>query len=98
MRWTDEYIEFWGAVFQACRLHSAGLELDVFLEDPKGHLARLGLSDALEIMAGGFLPLRPDQARVRLGLVDESAGEAAPALAECDAAARFVPAFLRASA
>ncbi|MFP4295510.1 MAG: hypothetical protein ACOC00_02810 [Halothiobacillaceae bacterium] len=91
MTWSDEYINYWGSVFQACRLHTVGLELDRFLEAPEMHLDRLGLADALAVMAQGYLPLRPDQARVRLAWAPGP--EVPPAM--CREVARSVPAFLR---
>ena len=63
--YADEVIEFWANVFRACRLSTTGLDLEAFLEDPNGHLERLGLADALEMLAGGFLPLLPEQAALR---------------------------------
>ncbi|MGM0516394.1 MAG: hypothetical protein ACQER6_02225 [Pseudomonadota bacterium] len=63
--YADEVIDFWANVFRACRLSTTGMDLEEFLEDPHGHLDRLGLSDAMEMLAGGFLPLLPEQAAVR---------------------------------
>ena len=63
--YADEVIEFWANVFRACRLSSTGLDLEAFLEAPNAHLERLGLADALEMLAGGYLPLLPEQAAVR---------------------------------
>jgi len=63
--YADEVIEFWANVFRACRLSTTGLDLEAFLEAPNAHLERLGLSDALEMLAGGYLPLLPQQAAVR---------------------------------
>jgi len=59
------YLNFWGEVYVACRLGQARIEFEEFLENPQTWLARLGIEDALKIMAAGFLPLMPEQARVR---------------------------------
>ncbi|MFP4251759.1 MAG: hypothetical protein ACOC02_03230 [Guyparkeria sp.] len=61
----DDVIDFWANIFRACRLSTTGLDLETFLEAPTQHLERLGLSDAVEMLAGGHLPLLPEQAAVR---------------------------------
>ncbi|MFW6021857.1 MAG: hypothetical protein ACOCPR_07220 [Guyparkeria sp.] len=61
----DDVIDFWANIFRACRLSTTGLDLETFLEAPAQHLERLGLSDAVEMLAGGHLPLLPEQAAVR---------------------------------
>ena len=61
----DDVIDFWANIFRACRLSTTGLDLEAFLEAPSQHLERLGLSDAVEMLAGGHLPLLPAQAAVR---------------------------------
>ena len=63
--YRDEVIDFWANIFRACRLSTTGLDLETFLEDPQQHLDRLGLADAVEMLAGGHLPLLPEQAAVR---------------------------------
>ena len=63
--YADEVIEFWANVFRACRLSGTGLDLESFLENPREHLDRLGLADALEMLSSGHLPLLPEQAAVR---------------------------------
>ena len=63
--YRDEVIDFWANIFRACRLSTTGLDLETFLEEPQRHLDRLGLSDAVEMLAGGYLPLMPEQAAVR---------------------------------
>ena len=63
--YRDEVIDFWANIFRACRLSTTGLDLEAFLEDPQRHLEQLGLSDAVEMLAGGHLPLLPEQAAVR---------------------------------
>ncbi|MFO7807732.1 hypothetical protein [Guyparkeria sp.] len=63
--YRDEMIDFWANIFRACRLSTTGLDLETFLEAPTQHLDRLGLSDAVEMLAGGHLPLLPEQAAVR---------------------------------
>lgn len=63
--YRDEMIDFWANIFRACRLSTTGLDLETFLEAPTQHLDRLGLSDAVEVLAGGHLPLLPEQAAVR---------------------------------
>lgn len=55
----------WKEVYEACRLHRVGISYARFIEAPEATLAQLGMHDALEIMATGFLPLLPAQARVR---------------------------------
>src|SRR6056297_2107938 len=61
----DDVIDFWANIFRACRLSTTGLDLEAFLEAPNQHLEHLGLSDAVETLAGGHLPLLPEQAAVR---------------------------------
>lgn len=63
--YRDEVIDFWANIFRACRLSTTGLDLETFLEAPPQHLDQLGLSDAVEMLAGGHLPLLPEQAVVR---------------------------------
>lgn len=65
---TDHDIEFWGEVFQACRLAGEGVRFEDFLANPRAILKAFGMDDALEVMASGFLPLLPRQARVRARL------------------------------
>ena len=55
----------WADVYEACRLHLVGISYARFIEAPEETLNRLGMHDALEIMAAGFLPLLPAQAKVR---------------------------------
>lgn len=55
----------WAEVYAACRLHLVGISYAHFIEAPEEVLNRLGMHDALEIMAAGFLPLLPAQAKVR---------------------------------
>ncbi|OZB35339.1 MAG: hypothetical protein B7X35_06825 [Halothiobacillus sp. 14-56-357] len=55
----------WAEVYAACRLHLVGISYAHFIEAPEEVLNRLGMQDALEIMAAGFLPLLPVQAKVR---------------------------------
>ena len=55
----------WAEVYEACRLHLVGISYAHFIEAPEEILNRLGMHDALEIMAAGFLPLLPAQAKVR---------------------------------
>ncbi len=62
---SNEAINEWADVFAACRLHQTGMSLETFLVDPEQHLATLGMADALDIMATGYLPLLPAQAKVR---------------------------------
>ena len=63
--YSDNEIEFWGEVFTACRLYAEGVQFEGFLAEPELILSRFGMSDALEVMASGYLPLLPRQARVR---------------------------------
>lgn len=55
----------WADVYEACRLHLVGISYARFIEAPEETLNRLGMHDALEIIAAGFLPLLPAQAKVR---------------------------------
>ena len=55
----------WAAVYDACRLQLTGISYAQFIQAPEETLIRLGMEDALEIMATGFLPLLPAQAKVR---------------------------------
>ncbi|ANJ66132.1 hypothetical protein A9404_00950 [Halothiobacillus diazotrophicus] len=71
--YADEVIETWAEIYQACRLQQTGLSFEDFLAAPADHLNRLGMSDAEEIMKSGFLPLLPEQARVRMALAEEPA-------------------------
>ena len=48
--WSDEYIEYWGQIFQVCRLHETGLDLEGFLADPKTILAQHHLTEVLETL------------------------------------------------
>lgn len=64
-RFADEYLEYWGDVFAACRLAGEGVSFEEFLTDPRAVLEAHGQEDAPEIMAQGFLPLLPAQARAR---------------------------------
>lgn len=79
--YADEVINRWADIYQACRLHQTGLNFEDFLASPVEHLSRLGMSDAEEIMQTGFLPLLPEQARIRqalshpVSLLPESANE-----------------------
>jgi len=64
----DHSLEFWGDVFQACRLLGEGVSFENFIIDPQRTLQDFGMDDALEILESGFLPLLPKQARVRARL------------------------------
>ena len=66
--YDDCSLEFWGEVFQACRLVDEGLCFEDFLIDPHRTLRDFGMEDAVEVMESGFLPLLPRQARVRARL------------------------------
>ena len=66
--YNDHEIEFWGEVFQACRLVGEGVSFEEFLAEPQATLQSFGMDDAVEVMASGFLPLLPRQARVRARL------------------------------
>jgi len=68
---SDNEIEFWSEVFTACRLASEGLSFVDFMNAPWATLNQLGMSDAMDVMASGFLPLLPSQARIRKTLDGE---------------------------
>jgi len=69
MRTFDDHsLEFWGDVFQACRLASVDVSFEDFLANPQRTLQDFGMDDAVEIMESGFLPLLPKQARIRARL------------------------------
>ena len=73
MRTFDDHsLEFWGDVFQACRLAGEGVSFADFIIDPQRTLQNFGMDDALEILESGFLPLLPKQARVRAKLEQAS--------------------------
>lgn len=65
---SDHEIECLAEVFQACRLMEEGVNFEDFLTIPRTILHNLGMSDAPEIMAAGFLLLLPLQAKVRARL------------------------------
>jgi len=69
----DHSLEFWGDVFQVCRLAGEGVSFADFIIDPQRTLQDFGMDDALEILESGFLPLLPKQARIRTRL--EQAGK-----------------------
>jgi len=64
----DHSLEFWGDVFQACRLAGEGVSFEDFIIDPQRILQDFGMDDAVEILESGFLPLLPKQAKVRARL------------------------------
>ncbi|MEW6446032.1 MAG: hypothetical protein AB1479_08375 [Pseudomonadota bacterium] len=66
--YNDHEIEYWAEVFQACRLTEEGVNFEDFLATPRAILHNLGMGDAPDIMAAGFLPLLPRQARLRARL------------------------------
>jgi hypothetical protein len=69
MRTFDDHsLEFWGDVFQACRLAGEGVRFEDFIIDPQRILQDFGMDDAVEILESGFLPLLPKQAKVRARL------------------------------
>jgi len=69
MRTFDDHsLEFWGDVFQACRLAGEGVTFEDFIIDPQRSLQDFGMDDAVDIMESGYLPLLPQQARVRARL------------------------------
>lgn len=63
--YADHEIEFWADVFQACRLAGEGVRFEAFMASPRAMLKAFGMEDALDVMASGYLPLLPKQARVR---------------------------------
>lgn len=65
--YSDNEIEYWTEVFQACRLMEEGVNFEDFLATPRAILHNLGMSDAPEIMAAGFpSPLPRQGGRARL--------------------------------
>jgi len=69
MRTFDDHsLEFWGDVFQACRLASVDVMFEDFIANPQRILQDLGMEDAVEIMESGYLPLLPKQASIRARL------------------------------
>jgi hypothetical protein len=76
--YSDDVINNWADVYQACRLHQTGIRFETFITAPTEILARLGMSDAEEIMRSGFLPLLPAQAQVRMELSQQSAASEEP--------------------
>jgi len=66
--YDDHSLEFWGDVFQACRLASVDVRFEDFIANPQRILQDFGMEDAVEIMESGFLPLLPKQARIRARL------------------------------
>jgi len=69
MRTFDDHsLEFWGDVFQACRLASVDVRFEDFIANPQRILQDFGMDDAVEIMESGYLPLLPKQARIRARL------------------------------
>jgi len=68
----DHSLEFWGDVFQACRLASVDVSFEDFIANPQRILQDFGMEDAVEIMESGFLPLLPKQARMRARLDNQS--------------------------
>lgn len=66
MRTFDDHsLEFWGDVFQACRLASVDVSFEDFIANPQRILQDFGMDDAVEIMESGYLPLLPKQAQIR---------------------------------
>jgi hypothetical protein len=66
--YDDHSLEFWGDVFQACRLASVDVRFEDFIANPQRILQDFGMEDAVEIMESGYLPLLPKQARIRAHL------------------------------
>jgi len=66
--YDDHSLEFWGDVFQACRLASVDVRFEDFIANPQRILQDFGMEDAMEVMESGFLPLLPKQARIRARL------------------------------
>jgi len=89
--YDDHSLEFWGDVFQACRLAGEGVSFEDFIIDPQRTLQDFGMDDALEILESGFLPLLPKQARVRKRL------DHALSIGECVNVLLFSPTRLRQS-
>ncbi|MEW5824943.1 MAG: hypothetical protein AB1766_11465 [Pseudomonadota bacterium] len=67
--YSDPEINYWADVFMACHLAREGLRFEDFLADPQGQLNRYGMDDAPQIIAEGYLPLLPNQARLRRQLL-----------------------------
>lgn len=77
MRYSDEHIEYWGTVFEACRLNEEGLTFEQFLTDPWSYLEQYGQESAPACMEAGFRPLLPAQARVARRLREEERARSA---------------------
>ncbi|MGC9457745.1 MAG: hypothetical protein ACP5DC_09530 [Halothiobacillaceae bacterium] len=62
---NDVFADFWAVVHRACRLEEIGIPLSEFLGAPELILSGLGMDDAVEQLARGYLPLVPAQAAAR---------------------------------
>lgn len=66
--YSDEYLDYWGEVYTACRLSEPGIVFHEFLEDPWRCLCELGLQSAPASLELGLRPLLPRQAKVAQAL------------------------------
>ncbi|MHB8743684.1 MAG: hypothetical protein ACYC9L_11230 [Sulfuricaulis sp.] len=66
--YSDEYLDYWGQVYTACRLSEPGIVFHEFLADPWRHLCELGLQSAPVSLELGYRPLLPRQAKVAQAL------------------------------
>ncbi len=65
---SDEYLEYWGTVFIACRLLEQDMAFDEFLKDPWGCLKAMGFQSAPLSLVCGYRPLLPRQVQVAQAL------------------------------
>ena len=81
---NDEYLEYWGTVFVACRLREQRMTFGEFLADPWGCLKATRLQSAPLSLACGYRPLLLRQAQLaqalwrRWELETDSGGSAIP--------------------
>ncbi len=69
--YTDDYIDFWGNIYQKVSINEYDLSFGVFMTDPKGCLKEIGQESALDCIENGFEPLLPAQAAVALRLCEQ---------------------------
>lgn len=68
MVFSDEYLEYWGAVYVAARLREQGIPFQEFLEVLQECLKTVELRSPPLCLAGGFRPLLPRQRRLAQAL------------------------------
>lgn len=65
---SDEYLDYWGAVYVAARLRERGIPFQAFLADPWECLKTVALQSTPLGLPGDFRPLLPRQRRVAQAL------------------------------